>query len=151
MKLISSLVLVAGLLSAASAQAAIERPFGERSVLSKTATAERLAPTAKVCIEGDSCGAKAAAVTVVAAAEPLTGEQIYQNNCMACHTTGAAGAPKLGDAADWKARLTAAGSVDKLTASAIAGKNAMPAKGMCMTCSDADIKNTVQYILDHSK
>lgn len=140
-----------------SAQANQARPFGERSVFSNTAIAERLAPVAKVCAEGQTCGSKASAELVVAAAEPaavalpLTGEKIYQNHCAMCHASGAAGAPKLGDAAAWKTRLTAAGGIDKLTASAVAGKGAMPAKGLCMTCSDADIKKSIQYILDNSK
>lgn len=154
MKMFSSqLFLVMTLIAGVqlSAQANNDRPFGERSVLSKTATAERLAPVAKVCVEGQECGSKANAEIVVAAAEPLTGEKIYQNHCAMCHASGAAGAPKLGDAAAWQTRLTAAGGIDKLAASAVAGKGAMPAKGLCMTCTDADIKNSVQYILDHSK
>lgn len=153
MKVMSSCLLLASCIFATSLYAAevkIDRPFGERSVLSKTAIMERLQPVAKVCLEGESCGASPKS-TVIAAAEPLTGEQIYQTNCMACHATGAAGAPKIGDAAAWQARLTAAGDIDKLAASAIAGKNAMPPKGMCTACSDADIKNTVKYMLDHSK
>ncbi len=154
MKLLSSRVFLAAALMASihiCAQASNDRPFGERSILSKTATAERLAPVAKVCIEGESCGSKAVAQIVVAAAEPLTGEKTYQAHCAMCHAAGAAGAPKLGDAEAWKVRLAAAGSIDKLAASAVAGKNAMPAKGLCMECNDGDIKNAVQYMLDHSK
>jgi cytochrome c5 len=138
-----------------SAQANNDRPFGERSIFSKTATDERLAPVAKVCLEGQECDSKTKAELVVAdagaSAEPLTGEKIYQNHCAMCHTSGAAGAPKLGDKAAWQTRLTATGGIDKLSASAVTGKGAMPAKGLCMTCTDADIKNTVQYIVDHSK
>ena len=53
-----------------------------------------------------------------------TGEQIYKSICAACHDAGAVGAPKTGDAAAWGPRLAL--GHDGLTASAIAGKNAMP-------------------------
>ncbi|MGD8631304.1 MAG: c-type cytochrome, partial [Gammaproteobacteria bacterium] len=33
------------------------------------------------------------------------GQQIYQSSCQACHATGAAGAPKLGDKEAWAPRI----------------------------------------------
>jgi cytochrome c5 len=56
-----------------------------------------------------------------------TGEQVVQGVCGACHTTGAAGAPKIGDSAAWAPRLKT--GYDALLASALKGKNAMPAQG----------------------
>lgn len=56
-----------------------------------------------------------------------TGEQVYQAQCSACHATGAAGAPKLADAAAWGARV--ATGYDALLNSALKGKNAMGAQG----------------------
>ena len=53
-----------------------------------------------------------------------TGEQVYQGQCAACHGTGAAGAPKLGDAAAWGPRV--ATGYEALLTSALKGKNAMP-------------------------
>ena len=80
--------------------------MGERSIFSERAINERLAPSAKVCMEGDSAcqgaSTSAPAPTQIAAAQ--TPEQTYQTKCMACHGTGAAGAPKVGDEAAWKAR-----------------------------------------------
>ena len=38
------------------------------------------------------------------------GQQIYQSSCQACHATGAAGAPKLGDKEAWAPRGDHAGT-----------------------------------------
>lgn len=106
----------------------------------------RIKPAGSVCLEGDSsCGAGSASA-VDGAKSP---EQIYNTYCMACHTTGAAGAPKIGDAAAWKERV--AKGMDTVYANAINGFKAMPAKGLCTTCSDDEIKDTVDYILSNSK
>ena len=56
-----------------------------------------------------------------------TGEQVYQQACVACHATGVASAPKLGDAKAW-APLIAEGQ-HILTAHAWVGVRAMPAQG----------------------
>lgn len=61
------------------------------------------------------------------AASLRTGEQVYQAQCSACHGSGALGAPKLGDAAGWSARL--ASGLEQLAHSAIAGKGQMPPQG----------------------
>ena len=53
-----------------------------------------------------------------------SGEQVYKAQCMACHDAGVAGAPKLGDAGAWGARL--GGGFDTLVEHAIKGKGAMP-------------------------
>ena len=77
------------------------------------------------------------------------GQKIYQTSCQACHATGAAGAPKLGDKEAWAPRI--AQGTDALVASAIKGKNAMPPKGACGGCSDEDIKVAVEYMVSQSQ
>jgi cytochrome c5 len=67
------------------------------------------------------------AAAAAAASGPRTGEALYKSACSACHQTGAAGAPKLGDKAAWGPRL--AQGLDGLLKSALNGKNAMPPKG----------------------
>lgn len=74
-------------------------------------------------------------------------EQLYQSACLACHTTGAAGAPKIGDAGAWSTRLDK--GVDALVSSAINGIGAMPARGGS-SFSDEQIRAVVEYILDQS-
>ena len=66
-----------------------------------------------------------AALAATAAMADMSPAQIYEAACLACHTTGAAGAPKLGDAAAWNARLEK--GIDALVTSAINGIGAMPA------------------------
>lgn len=72
------------------------------------------------------------------------GEQIYQTRCSACHATGVAGAPKLGDKAAWAPRI--ATGQDALLASVTNGKGAMPPKGTCMECSEEDLKAAIVYM-----
>lgn len=55
------------------------------------------------------------------------GEEVYAAQCAACHATGVAGAPKLGDVAAWGPRLSA--GFDALLHSALKGKGAMGAQG----------------------
>ena len=55
------------------------------------------------------------------------GEEVYKGQCIACHGTGAAGAPKFGDAAAWAPRI--ATGYDALLHSALKGKGAMAAQG----------------------
>jgi len=101
-------------------------------------------------LSGKSIGGGGATVTAAAAPDTssMTPEQLYQGACLACHSTGAAGAPKIGDAANWGARL--AKGVDGLTSSAIGGIGAMPARGGSQY-SDAQIQSIVEYILENSQ
>lgn len=77
------------------------------------------------------------------------GQQVYQTSCQACHATGAAGAPKVGDKEAWAPRI--ATGMDALMNSVMNGKNAMPPKGACMSCSDDDLKAATQYMVDQAK
>ena len=54
------------------------------------------------------------------------GAEVYKTQCAACHESGAAGAPKFGDAAAWEPRIKA--GYPALVASALKGKGAMPAQ-----------------------
>jgi cytochrome c5 len=68
----------------------------------------------------------------------------YNKSCAVCHATGAANAPKTGDAAAWEPRL--AKGMDALVASVSTGLNAMPPKGMCFDCSPEDYKALIEYM-----
>ena len=77
------------------------------------------------------------------------GKDIYIAHCAVCHDTGAAEAPKIGDAAAWSTRTKQ--GMTLLLDHAINGYNSMPPRGGCMTCSDAEIKAAVDYILEKSQ
>ena len=71
---------------------------------------------------------KVGMVEIRDANRPLrAGEEVYKAQCIACHGSGAAGAPKFGDAAVWAPRI--ATGYDTLLTSALKGKNAMGAQG----------------------
>ena len=88
------------------------------------------------------------AAAPAAAAGPRSGDAVYNASCLACHSTGAAGAPKLGDGAAWGPR--AAKGMDALLSTAINGINAMPPKGTCAACSDEELKAAIEYMLSQS-
>ena len=68
----------------------------------------------------------------------------YDKSCKVCHASGAAGAPLTGDAAAWEPRL--AKGMEVLVVSVNAGLNAMPPKGMCFDCTDADYAALIEYM-----
>lgn len=84
---------------------------------------------------------------VLAASGPVLadGAKTYNTACVACHASGAAGAPKLDDKAAWAPRI--AQGKDALYTSVIKGKGAMPPKGGQMQLSDDDVKAAVDYML----
>lgn len=115
----------------------------------REAIAERIKPVGQVCLVGDSsCAGAATAVAAGGAAK--SGEEVFNSACNACHATGAAGAPKVDDGAAWAARLSERGGKDGLYGSALNGFKGMPPKGLCMSCSDDEIKATVDYMVAKS-
>jgi cytochrome c5 len=87
------------------------------------------------------------------AADLATGKKTYDTACFACHATGAAGAPKVGDKAAWKDRIAQGDKV--LNEHAIKGfqgkKGFMPAKGGRADLSDAAVADAVAYMVSQSK
>lgn len=109
---------------------------------------ERIKPVGEVCLQGDSsCGGAA----VAASSGPRSGEEVFNSACMACHSTGAGGAPIVGDAAAWADRI--AKGIDVLYASGVNGVagTGMIAKGGCMNCSDEEIHAAVDYMVAGSQ
>lgn len=136
------LSLLAGVILSLGALTAIADHDSDESIV------ERISSVGSLCIEGEKCKAPVAKAAA-APTGPRSGADVYAGSCSACHGTGAAGAPKLGDAAAWGPR--AAKGLDVLLANALNGINAMPPKGMCMDCSDDEIKDAVAHMVDNSK
>jgi len=155
------------MVSDAEIRAAVEHMLSESGV--DAAAAAEAPATAAAPIEAvkevagsvaDAAASMAAAVMPAPAAEPAAapatsgadmakGKTVYGTACFACHGTGAAGAPKLGDQAAWAPRI--AQGMDALQASAINGKGAMPPKGGRMDLSNDDIKAAVAYMVGEAE
>ncbi|HYD60361.1 MAG TPA: c-type cytochrome [Noviherbaspirillum sp.] len=76
------------------------------------------------------------------------GDAVYKATCAACHDTGAAGAPKLGDNGAWAARLGKGQAT--VVGNAIKGINAMPAKGGNPDLDDIEVERAVVYMANKS-
>lgn len=74
----------------------------------------------------------------------MAGEAVYTAICSACHTSGAAGSPKLGDTGAWSARISQGYST--LVAHATNGIRAMPAKGGNPDLDDVEVARAVVYM-----
>ncbi len=86
--------------------------------------------------------------TASASAGKADAKGAFQANCFACHGTGAAGAPKLGDKAAWKARI--AQGKPTLYGHAIKGFKGMPPKGGS-SLDDDTVKAIVDYMVSQGK
>ena len=165
------MVKVAGFLSFASVI------LLENTGASAQSIAENIRPVGTLCLVGQNCvGAKAESTTtegISKASDPsqsinenrseeLQGganindspiqveadfdvASTYQTSCFACHATGAAGAPLLGDIEAWDSRMVK--GMDAVMANVINGVNAMPAKGLCMNCTDNELQEIVGYMI----
>ena len=73
----------------------------------------------------------------------------FESKCSACHGFGIAGAPKLGDTADWQTRI--AKGMEVIYSNAINGftgnTGIMPTKGGFTDLSDDQIKAVVDYMV----
>ena len=103
----------------------------------------RLSRSVAVCLEGESCGQ---AITLTAGDASRSAEEIYSTGCAACHTSGVAGSPILGNQAQWAPRQ--AKGYEMLVYNTWNGINGMPAKGLCADCTKKEISIAVQYMLD---
>ena len=95
----------------------------------------------------------ASSLMLVSSAAMADGESVYNSGCAACHATGAAGAPKVGDKPAWEKRV--AQDIEMTYGNAINGfqgeTGVMPPKGGFTHLSDDDIKLAVDYMVEASK
>lgn len=110
---------------------------GKQSSVDPELTAELIQPVARIELQ-----------KVTVAAGNRTGEEIYKGICAACHDAGLLDAPRIGEAGDWTDRI--AMGQDDLTASAIAGKGAMPPRGGGGDLTDTEMTRVVAYMVNLS-
>jgi len=121
--------------------------------------AARIAPAARVAVAGKDNAALNASDKTPAAPLPaapaavLTGEQVYNTTCIACHAAGVAGAPKFGDKGAWAPRLGQGLAVlHRHALEGFQGKaGVMPPKGGRVDLADQSIVNAVDYMANAAK
>ena len=125
-------IIVAGLL----AHLAAGGMKVEEASLNPKAVDERIRPVATVAVGAPEVKGE------------RTGEQIFKSTCMACHETGAAGAPKVGDKAAWAKHLGE--GQGHVVHNAIAGLRAMPPRGGNPDLTDVEVERAVVYMVNRS-
>lgn len=86
---------------------------------------------------------------VAEAAAEIPGEQTYRRFCFSCHASGAAGAPRVGDARAWEGRI--AQGMDVMLRHTIDGMPGMPPRGMCTRCDDDELRAAIVYMVERSQ
>lgn len=116
--------------------AGFNKPGAGTDLLAEEAVARRIQPVGTVEIKD-----------LADPAAMKTGEQVFNAQCAACHTSGAAGAPKLGDNGAWAARVST--GYEALLNSALHGKGNMGAQGGG-DFTDFEIGRAVVYMANKS-
>lgn len=117
----------------------------------------RIKPVGEVCLQGESCGGlpggamAAAAGGGAAVAAAVDGEATYNMACLACHASGAGGAPVVGNVDAWASRI--AKGTDALYNSGLNGVagTSMMAKGGRADLSDDAIIAAVDFMIANSQ
>lgn len=118
---------------------------------------ERIQPLSQVYLPGEQHQSTSPTLTPAEDPEPvataMTGPQVYNSACIACHGNGVGNAPIVGDTAAWEARI--AKGTDVLYDHAINGFNGevgvMIAKGGRMDLSDQEVREAVDYMVAESQ
>ena len=141
-------------------------PKGARDTedpLMQASAEERIKPFARIAVAGEDNSKKeiqktavaiaAASAAAPAAGQPMDGKTVFQTVCSACHGSGIAGAPKVGDKAAWTPRI--AQGVPTLEKHALGGfqggKGMMPAKGGRADLPDDAVRAAVEYMVSQSR
>jgi len=130
--------------AAGGAQAAGDgKPAGEAQAAAEAGAADETGGEQAAAEEA----AAGEAATAAAAAE---GKKVYDTACFICHASGAAGAPKHGDAAAWEPRLTKGKEVlyDHAVNGFMGDHGLMPPKGGRTDLSDEQVRAAVDYMVD---
>jgi len=80
--------------------------------------------------------------------QPVTLNQqqtkLFEQSCKTCHANASNPAPQMGDKAAWDKRLEQ--GLPTLVQHAMQGFNAMPAGGLCTTCTPPDFEAMIIYM-----
>lgn len=132
-------------------------PDNQENPIAQQAVTDRIRPIGEVATTDNP---RPAPVTTapsggeqVQAEETVSGQAVFEQACFACHGTGAAGAPRVGDAAQWADRI--AKGIETLYQHSIEGftgnTGIMPPKGGRMDLSDEQVEAAVDYMVEQSQ
>jgi len=147
-----AIILVVGYIYAKNLREFTSNLHG-RDVEFHASVEERIRPFGRVKLPGEEAAPGELQVQEVPQAEPvatlLSGPQVYNEACIACHGTGIGGAPTLEDGAAWEPRI--AQGMDMLYQHALEGYTGptgyMPPKGARLDLSDQEVNGAVDYML----
>jgi cytochrome c5 len=77
--------------------------------------------------------------------QDIPGQQVYKKFCNICHSSGIAGAPKVGNHDQWLREYQTGWPL--MMKRAMGGYKGMPAKGNCMKCNEVQIHEAIEYML----
>ena len=99
------------------------------------------------CGQAEAPGDAEGAGRVAEAPAEHPGKRTYERYCHSCHAAGVAGAPLLGEPADWEGRI--ARGVEAMLQTTITGiPPGMPPKGLCVTCDEDELRQAIDYMLE---
>ena len=138
-------------------QLVVSHPAPDPNAMTDAAIAKRLQPVGQVEFAAADAAAggkeqaapKSRAAAASTASQKPDGKKVYETTCMACHATGVAGAPKLGDKAAWAPHLKH--GMGALLQLALKGKGAMPPKGGNPSLSDDEVRAALEFMVSQSK
>ncbi|MBK8755244.1 MAG: cytochrome c5 family protein [Candidatus Competibacteraceae bacterium] len=134
--LLSGLALLATVLFMVAALMGVVNSVAPDDGLRKqSSVVERIKPVARVSFEQPK----------PAIAVKLSGQEVYNKVCAACHAVGVLNAPKVGAKDQWDPRV--AQGLDTLVTHAVTGIRAMPAKGGNPALTEANIRESIVYML----
>lgn len=143
-------------------------PKGARDTgdpLMQASAHERIKPFGQVAVAGEdnallAIQQTAVPVPVAGAAAPAAGsaqltdgKSVYESACVACHATGLAGAPRIGDMAAWAPRIAqGTATLEKHAIEGFQGSaGVMPAKGGRTDLSDEAVRAAVEHMVAQSR
>ncbi|HZW59382.1 MAG TPA: c-type cytochrome [Woeseiaceae bacterium] len=123
----------------------------------QAAVTRRLQPFGQVYMPGEDIPADEPQVAEAAPAKPvattLTGPQVFNEACIACHGSGVGGAPMLSDTDNWAPRIEQ--GMDVLRQHALNGyagsAGYMPPKGGRVDLSDQEIFDAIEYMVSEAQ
>ncbi len=129
------------------------RAVAERGPDSPAQLLSRIAPIGQVALPAEE-------IVAIEAPEPATqpvpelmsGPQVYNSACLACHGAGIGGAPKIGDPEIWAPRLAKGMTVleDHVINGYQGEAGYMPPKGGRIDLSDEEVLAAMRYMVEES-